>query len=298
MNRKSLGMLILAVVCGLGAMYGTNQLLSKDRGPKSVEMQEVLVAVRSLKLDEVIKKDMVKTTSLAKEHVPAGAFTSVEQVLDRSIQIPMLADEPIVDAKLAPKGTPPGLISRIAKGMRAFAIEVNEQTAVSGFVMPGHRVDIVQSLNQPGAGQPSAEVILENVLVLAAGQTFTRPEDKSILSHTVTLAVTPEQVDSLVAARVRGPLTLSLRGLNDDEIQARVPKPRPPAPLPPALAIAPDPVEIEKKKPQFVVEDAPPPRPRRKIVFFRGLQSIEVIKLLHADESRGFALSDQVSDPE
>jgi pilus assembly protein CpaB len=247
----------------------------------------------------VIKEDMVKTTKLAKEHVPAGAFTSVDQILDRSIQIPILADEPVRDAKLAPKGTPPGLISRIAKGMRAFAIEVNEQTAVSGFVMPGHRVDIVQSLNQAGSGPPSAEVILENVLVLAAGQTFTRPENKSILSHTVTVAVTPEQVDCLVAARVRGPLTLSLRGLNDDEIQARVVKPAPPAPLPAALVIAPEPVEIEKKKPQFVVEDAPvAQRPRRKIVFFRGMQSVEVLKLLHPDESRGLALSDPAPEPE
>ena len=30
------------------------------------------------------------------------------------------------------------------QGMRAFAIEVNEQTGVSGFVLPDHRVDVVQ----------------------------------------------------------------------------------------------------------------------------------------------------------
>ena len=73
-----------------------------------------------------------------------------------------------------------------------------------------------RSANAPTQSGPAAtETILQDVLVLASGQTFTRPEDRSIMSRTVTLAVTPEQVDVLVAARVRGPLSLSLRGVND-----------------------------------------------------------------------------------
>ena len=45
-------------------------------------------------------------------------------------------------------------------------------------------------------------------------------------SRTVTLAVSPEQVDILVAAKVKGPLSLSLRGVNDHDIVER-PKPKP-----------------------------------------------------------------------
>jgi len=41
----------------------------------------------------------------------------------------------------------------------------------------------------PGAS-PEAETVLQNVLVLASGQTFTRPDDRSIQARTVTLAVT------------------------------------------------------------------------------------------------------------
>ena len=87
--------------------------------------------------------------------------------------------------------------------MRAFAIEVNEQTGVSGFVLPDHRVDVVQ-IETGSNGQPEAETVLQDVLVLASGQVFTRPDDRSIQSRTVTLAVTPEQVDTLVSARSRG----------------------------------------------------------------------------------------------
>ena len=115
----------------------------------------------------------------------------------------MLEGEPILDRKLAPKGSPAGLVARIPKGMRAFAVEVNEQTGVSGFILPDHRVDVVQ-IETGANGKSEAETILQDVLVLASGQVFTRPEDRSIQSRTVTLAVTPEQVDILVAAAVQG----------------------------------------------------------------------------------------------
>src|SRR5436305_1951512 len=114
----------------------------------------------------------------------------------------MLEGEPVLDRKLAPKGSPAGMVARIPKGMRAFAVEVNEHTGVSGFILPDHRVDVVQNDTAPN-GKAEAETILQDVLVLASGQVFTRPEDRSIQSRTVTLAVTPEQVDILVGAQAQ-----------------------------------------------------------------------------------------------
>ena len=62
--------------------------------------------------------------------------------------------------------------------------------------------------------------------MLASGQVFTRSDEKSLTTHTVTLAVTPEQVGILVAAKAKGSLNLSLRGVNDHEVVAQ-PKPKP-----------------------------------------------------------------------
>ncbi len=213
--NKSVGMLGLALLCGLGAMYGTIKLISKDKAP-AAEKQDVLVAVRDLKIEEVIKPDLVRVVQMDKSAVPMGAFSSIKDVEDRWVQVATLEGEPLVDRKLAAKGSPPGLISRIPKGMRAFAIDVNEQSGVSGFVLPDHRVDVVQ-IEQGPPGQTQAEAVLQDVLVLASGQTFTRPEDRAIQARTVTLAVTPEQVDILVAAKQKGSLTLALRGVNDHE---------------------------------------------------------------------------------
>ena len=286
MNGKSLVMLLLAVVSGLGAMYGTTKLMSKDEAKTTVEMQDVLVAVRDLKIEEVLKPDMVKVVQMAKTNIPAGAFSSYQDVEDRWIQIKILDGEPIVDRKLAPKGSPAGLVSRIPKGMRAFAVEVNEHTGVSGFILPDHRVDVVQvdpnNNNKNNDGPPEAETILEDVLVLASGQVFTRPEDRSIQARTVTLAVTPAQVDILVAARSKGPLSLALRGLNDHMQVAH----KPAAPKPVVVAAKPpEPTPAPPPPPTPAPPPAPTPERPKYVSIYHGPQNFKRVRLDDGAES-------------
>jgi pilus assembly protein CpaB len=217
MNGRSMVMLVLAIVLGLGAMLVTRRMLNKPTA-KEEESQDIIVAARDFKEEEILKPDMVKEVRMAKSAVPAGSFSSFKDIEDRWVKTAMLEGDPIVEKKLGPKGAPPGLVSNIPKGMRAFAIEVSEQSGVSGFILPGHRVDVVRFDANERNQHQRGETILQNVLVLAAGQVFTRPEEKSVQSRTVTVAVTPEQVDLLVAARAKGPLSLSLRGVNDHDI--------------------------------------------------------------------------------
>jgi pilus assembly protein CpaB len=224
-NGKSLIMLGLAIVFGLGAMTLTRQMLSKDSGKPAEDTQEVLVAVRDIKEEESLKPDMVTVSRMAKSAVPPGAFSSPKDVEERWVRTALLEGDLLVEKKLGPKGTPPGLVANIPKGMRAFALDVTEQSGVSGFILPGHRVDVVRYDSDQAVQR--GETILQNILVLAAGQVFTRAEEKSLTTRTVTVAVTPDQVDTLVAARAKGSLSLSLRGLND---QAVVDRPRPKAP--------------------------------------------------------------------
>jgi len=225
MNSRSLTVLVLAVFLGLGAMLATRHLMSKPAAAEE-ESQEILVAARDFKEEETLKPDMIKTVRTSKAAVPVGAFSSFKDVEERWVRTTMLEGDPIVDKKLGPKGSPPGLVANIPKGMRAYAVEVNEQSGVSGFILPGHRVDVVRFEANDKSPVQRGETILQNILVLAAGQVFTRPEEKSLLNRTVTLAVFPEQVDILVAARAKGPLSLSLRGINDHDIVNR-PKPKP-----------------------------------------------------------------------
>jgi pilus assembly protein CpaB len=143
-NGKSMMILALAIAVGLGAMVLTSQVLSQDPGKKEEETQEVLVAVRDTKEEEVIKPDMVKVIRMAKSAVPVGAFSAPKDVEERWVKTAMLEGDVVIEKKLGPKGTPPGLVANIPKGMRAFAIDVTEQSGVSGFILPGHRVDVVR----------------------------------------------------------------------------------------------------------------------------------------------------------
>jgi pilus assembly protein CpaB len=227
MNSKSMVMLVLAIILGLGAMLLTRRMMSKPAA-KEEETQDVIVAARDFKEEEILKTDMVKTIRMVKSAVPVGSFSSFKDVEERWVKTTMLEGDVVVEKKLGPKGSPPGLVANIPKGMRAFAVEVTEQSGVSGFILPSHHVDVVRYESNEKNKNQRGETILQNVLVLAAGQVFSRPEEKAVQGRTVTLAVTPEQVDLLVAARAKGPLSLSLRGVNDHSI---VEQPKPVQPV-------------------------------------------------------------------
>ncbi len=95
-------MMLIAIVCGLAAMYGRAQMMAKET--KEIPTREVLVAARDVKVEEVLQPDMVKVVRIPVPQVPAGSFASYKDVAERWARIPLLANDPILDAKLAPKG--------------------------------------------------------------------------------------------------------------------------------------------------------------------------------------------------
>src|SRR5262249_30312436 len=152
-----------------------------------------------------LKPEMVKVTRMAKSAIPPGAFSSPKDVEERWVKTTLREGDVLIEKKLGPKGTPPGLVANIPPGMRASTIDVTEQSGVSGFVLPGHRVDVVRYEDNDKRSK-QGETILQNILVLAAGQVFTRAEERSLSTRTVTFALTPDQVDIMVAARAKGAL--------------------------------------------------------------------------------------------
>jgi pilus assembly protein CpaB len=221
MNGRSLRMLALAVAFGLGAMVLARYLLTPDPNKREEELQDVLVAARDLKEEESLKSDMVKVVKMPKSAVPPSAFSSIKDVEERWVNMAMLDGDVLIEKKLGPKGTPPGMVNNIPKGMRALSIDVTEQTGVSGFILPGHRVDVIRFENSE-KNKLHGETILQDVLVLAANQVFIRPEERAVQSRTVTLAVSPENAMVLVEARTKGPLSLALRGVNDHDVGLRL----------------------------------------------------------------------------
>src|SRR5207253_806590 len=105
----------------------------------------------------------------------------------RAVLYPLSENEMILEAKLAPVGAGAGLPAVIPPGMRAVSIRVDDVVAVAGYVMPGTRVDVLLTGSPGNRSDALTRTILENVLVLAAGQKIQpdgqgRPEKVSVVT--------------------------------------------------------------------------------------------------------------------
>lgn len=124
-----------------------------------------------------------------------------------------------------------GLLAGVLpSGMRAVSIAISNASAVSGFIVPGDRVDVVMAAdfqrasNDSSAGKSgpivryAAETVLEDVKVLAIDQQMAKGKDGgAIQGKTATLEVTPKQAEVLTAAGMVGQLSLVLRGVPSGE---------------------------------------------------------------------------------
>jgi pilus assembly protein CpaB len=114
--------------------------------------------------------------------------------------------------------------ARIEAGKRAMSIEASATSAVSFLLEPGSRVDLVGTIeleprrspdpnNAGSLERTKTETILQNVRVLAVGDISTRgayANSEETSYATVTIELSPEEVERLVFARARLSDTLNL----------------------------------------------------------------------------------------
>lgn len=151
-----------------------------------------------------------------------GGVTPDKAVEGAIVRDPILAGEPIVSRKIVRGGEGGYLSVVLAPGKRAVSVPVTSETAVGGFVLPGDRVDVLRTHETQGEGEsPSgkqtvAQIILQNVRVLALDQSTAAEKDaKTIVAATATLEVGPAEAEVLTAAKAAGPVTLALRAYTD-----------------------------------------------------------------------------------
>ncbi len=220
MKPKTMILMVVAVVCGLGASYMTSRVIAErnNTGQTELERVTVLVAKQKIPTGTLIKdpqKYFVEKSYIVGEE-PKKAIKTWDQVKDKRLNKPLSEDqfvtaEELVDPKVW------GIEVLVPPGMRALAIKVNAASVVAGFVLPNSRVDVVQTVRS--GDNSETRTILQNMLVLACDATSNRPDDKgSILASTVTLAAKPEDVQRLRLAEAIGELSLSLRGAEDEDI--------------------------------------------------------------------------------
>ncbi len=117
------------------------------------------------------------------------------------------------------------MAAALQNGMRAVTIGVDATSGLAGLVWPGDRVDLIltQTLTDPSlpiGRRISAETILTNARVIAIDQQLMQggaPSGSEGQARTVTLEVSPEQVQRVSVAMRLGRLSLSVRAVSPDD---------------------------------------------------------------------------------
>jgi len=177
MDRRFLTVLGVSLVFALVVSSIFYQMSSKaSSGPKANEQTEtvdVVVAAKPLAMGVTIKPDDIRLAKMPASAVPKGAFRKAEEVIDRPVMSNILLDEPVLDGRLAERGSGFGLSPVIPIGMRAVSVRVNEVVGVAGFVLPGMHVDVLVTGRPPNGSETTmTTTALQDITVLSAGQTM------------------------------------------------------------------------------------------------------------------------------
>lgn len=188
------------------------------------ESEEVLIAAMDLEPRRKLAAADLQWQAWPKEMIHDGYITrsgmpdAVELTAGKLVQDAMVAGEPIRQEKLRDPGQ--GYMSALlSPGKRAVAVQVSAETTAGGFILPGDRVDVLQTtVEQEGEGV--TRTVVTNIRVLAIDQHFGEPGAPEVSSvpvaKTATLELDPVQAEIISAASVSGSLSLALRSISDD----------------------------------------------------------------------------------
>jgi pilus assembly protein CpaB len=235
-----------------------------------------------------LDRDSVQLRDVPENLFPAGAFSRVEDVLDRPVISNIQAEEPVVEARIAMKGSGMGLGPLIPPGMRAISVRVNDVVGVAGFVLPGMRVDVLVTGKPPNRADTETQTVLQNITVLSAGQTIqTDGKSQPIVAPVVTLLVTPAEAEALTLSNSEGRIQLVLRNSTDriavatrgrklHEIYSVAQTEAAPATVPAAVPRSPAPVPARNPAPRAEQPHGPVPVPIApgvdQVIMIRGAE--------------------------
>ncbi|MFN3520784.1 MAG: Flp pilus assembly protein CpaB [Phenylobacterium sp.] len=140
----------------------------------------------------------------------------IEALEGAVVKEPILKGEPIIARKIVRGGEGGYMAVVLQPGMRAVAVPISNETTAGGFVLPGDRVDVMQSRDAGGDRGFVTETLLRNVRVLAIDQSLEPGKDaKSMVGSVATLEVPAQDASVLVRGRAQGQMVLVLRAYSD-----------------------------------------------------------------------------------
>ena len=217
--------IVLALVVAAGGSTYIYRWTKKQGGAKTVvkvvKQEAVPVAVAALKLPwgTKLKPEMMKSTPYLTKSLPQGYTSDPSSLIGRVLITNVDLNEPILESKLASVGISGGVTALLKPGKRAVAVKGSKIIGISGFIKPGHRVDVLVTMKNPYSKKGMmTKTVLENLLVLATGTMMSENEQgKPSPVDVYTLEVDPSEAEKLGLAASKGKLQFTLRSEIDHE---------------------------------------------------------------------------------
>jgi pilus assembly protein CpaB len=206
------------------------------------QLTQIVAAVNDLPVGATLTAKDVAMVDWPSNMPLAGSFSKAEAVVGKPLIHSIGAKQPIFQRDLGIEGSGIGLSAKIPPGMRATAVKSNEIVGVAGFLYPGSHVDVLATYVVPEHPGSMTQTVLQDVEVLAAGQTIEPdPQGKPQEVNVVTLLLTPEDSQKVQLAGNQGSIQFILRNGTDskksedltpvrlDQLAGLVKPPAPPA---------------------------------------------------------------------
>jgi pilus assembly protein CpaB len=276
----------------------------RNGGAREAEKQapvptlSLVVAAEPLRYGQRITAAQVKVIEWHGASLPSGAFEKVEAIgidSEGPFALTVVAEgAPILKSQITVKGQKPSLSARLNANEVAVTLPVNPISGVAGFVLPEERVDVL--LNRKVEDRHYADVILQNVRVLAVNSVPDAGGGEPVQAKSVTVALSREDAQRLDLASNLGEISLVLRSplseaqreastISDLELfsGARATGAAEPTPVPEehAASVPPLPPEpsppVTQAMPEPAGEAEPPAEPETtQVIVIRGVERHEV----------------------
>ena len=217
MDKKATVLLAVSLVLASTAGLAAYQYLDQYSGAKArSETVPVVVAATDLTFGTRLERGQLLLAQFPKSAIPRGAYAELDSVIGQTSKVFLVEGEPVLQSKLSSVGG--GLSVMIRPSMRAISLQIDQVTGVSGFVLPGDRVDVLVTIdNAAGNNVAVTKTALQNAEVLAAGTTTEEKNKRTITVQAVTLLVDPAGAEAVALGQAQGKIHLVLRNPVDQE---------------------------------------------------------------------------------
>lgn len=226
MRGRNLILVAVAAFLGLFAVFIANTWFSGREKQQQAAIQQqaqtrIVVAIQDMAFGTPLSAQNLKLANWPAASVPTGAFTTIEDATKggRVALRPIVAGEPVLASKVSGLDGRASIAANLPPGKLAFAIPINDVSAVGGFVRPGDVVDVLLTRRIPGEGATDqdkmTDVVMEAVRVIGVDQVADEKKTDPAVGKTATLEVDTIGAQKLALARELGVLSLALRNVQD-----------------------------------------------------------------------------------